>query len=99
MKSPDLEGGASAFWQVCAEERRRALTTSSGVSGGLVAYPGMRAGGTKAALNSVISVPALRKAMVGDASPGAVARLSPAVNSQLVTRQPHAWQPEFVLGQ
>lgn len=27
MKSPDLEGGASAFWQVCAEgRRRRALT-------------------------------------------------------------------------
>lgn len=59
----------------------------------------MRAGGTKAALNSVISVPALRKAMVGVASPGVVARLSPAVNSQPVTWQPHAWQPEFVLGQ
>lgn len=59
----------------------------------------MRAGGTKVALNSVIKVPALRKAMVDAASPGAVARLSPAVNSRPVTRQPHAWQPEFVLGQ
>lgn len=55
----------------------------------------MRAGGTKAALNSVISVPALRKAMVAAVSPGAVARLRPVVNSRLVTRQPHAWQPEF----
>lgn len=59
----------------------------------------MRAGGTKAALNSVNSVPALREAMVGAASPSAVARLSPAVNNQLVTWQPCAWQPEFVLGQ
>lgn len=43
MKSPDLEGGVSAFRQVCAEGKRRALThklRSVSVPGGLPGHEG-----------------------------------------------------------